>query len=249
MRTILAKINILANAFEKDGNLETAELLHDVFVKISKKKKSKSKKNVPNNPSLWASCQAWAKANYDVHPSAYSNAGAARRYKAKGGTWRKASVNNTRLAQEIDTALDPKVREEQNDIKDKQTLLSGAAAGDKLRNFILKENGDFQYLKTRADDFIQTLNVNPEVIEDLKNFAIYFIRLKINEPTLDESLYNDALNALINAKNYLKISEINTHNIYSINNYLRKMKLVPKVYFTALEMARLKSTGQAPGAQ
>jgi hypothetical protein len=102
MRTILAKINILANAFEKDGNIETAELLHDVFIKISKKKKKKSSgKNVPNNPSLWASCQAWAKKTYDTHPSAYSNAGAARRYKQKGGTWRKASVNNTRLAQEV----------------------------------------------------------------------------------------------------------------------------------------------------
>jgi hypothetical protein len=146
-----------------------------------------------------------------------------------------------------DNSLDPQVQEEQKDIKDKQTLLSGAAAGDKLRNFILNENGDFQYLKTKADDFIQTINVDPEVIEDLKNFAIYFIRLKINEPTLNESLYNDALNALINAKNYLRISEINTHNIYSINNYLRKKRLDSKVYFTALEMARLKSTGQAPG--
>jgi hypothetical protein len=240
----------LANAFEKDGNLETAELLHDVFIMISKKKKKKSSgKNVPNNPSLWSQCKSQAKQKFDVYPSAYANGWAAKQYKAKGGTWRKASVNNTRLAQEIDTALDPKVRDEQNDIKDKQTLLSGAAAGDKLRNFISKENGDFQYLKTRADDFIQTLNVNPEVIEDLKNFAIYFIRLKINEPTLDESLYNDALNALINAKTYLKISEINTYNIYSINNYLRKKKLDQKVYFTALEMARLKSTGQAPGAQ
>ena len=102
MRTILAKINILANAFEKDGNIETAELLHNIFIKISKKKKKKSSgKNVPNNPSLWASCQAWAKKTYDIHPSAYSNAGAARRYRQKGGTWRKASVNNTRLAQEV----------------------------------------------------------------------------------------------------------------------------------------------------
>lgn len=91
MRNILAKINILANAFEKDGNLETAELLHDIFIKISKKKKKKksSGKNVPNNPSLWASCQAQAKAKFEVHPSAYSNAFASRLYKQKGGTWRK----------------------------------------------------------------------------------------------------------------------------------------------------------------
>jgi hypothetical protein len=89
MRTILAKINILANAFEKDGNLEIADLLHDVFIKISKKKKKSSGKNVPNNPSLWSSCKAQAKAKFDVYPSAYANGFASRLYKQKGGTWRK----------------------------------------------------------------------------------------------------------------------------------------------------------------
>jgi len=49
-------------------------------------------KNVPNDPSLWASCKAWAKRTYDVYPSAYANGGAAKRYKSKGGTWRKAKV-------------------------------------------------------------------------------------------------------------------------------------------------------------
>ena len=49
-------------------------------------------KNVPNNPSLWASCKAWARNTYDVYPSAYANGGAAKRYKKKGGTWRKAKV-------------------------------------------------------------------------------------------------------------------------------------------------------------
>ena len=101
MRTILAKLNILANAFEKDGNIEVAEMLHDVFIKISKKKKKKkSGKNVPNNPSLWAQCKAQAKQKFDVYPSAYANGWAAKQYKAKGGTWRKASSSNTRLAQD-----------------------------------------------------------------------------------------------------------------------------------------------------
>ena len=88
---ILNKLHKIAMLFEDNGNEELANELHDVFLKLSaKKKKKKSGKNVPNNPSLWASCQAWAGANYDVHPSAYSNAGAARRYKQKGGTWRKS---------------------------------------------------------------------------------------------------------------------------------------------------------------
>ena len=88
---ILDSLHKIASFLENNGNEDLAEEVHNIFVKVSSKKKKKSSgKNVPNNPSLWASCQAWAKANYDVHPSAYSNAGAARRYKQKGGTWRKS---------------------------------------------------------------------------------------------------------------------------------------------------------------
>ncbi len=88
---ILDRLHKIASIFENNGDEQTAEILHDVFLKVSaKKKKKKSGKNVPNNPSLWASCQAWAKRTYDTHPSAYSNGAASRRYKEKGGTWRKS---------------------------------------------------------------------------------------------------------------------------------------------------------------
>lgn len=103
-KEVLKDLHILSNIFENLGYAKEAQVVNEVFVKIAKKKakKKSSGKNVPNNPSLWASCQAWAKANYDIHPSAYSNAGAARRYKSKGGTWRKASSDvNFRIAQEV----------------------------------------------------------------------------------------------------------------------------------------------------
>ena len=87
----LNQLHLIITELEDTGMMREAEELTDVFIKVAAKKKKKSSgKNVPNNPSLWASCQAWAKANYEVHPSAYSNSGAARRYKQKGGTWRKA---------------------------------------------------------------------------------------------------------------------------------------------------------------
>jgi len=47
-------------------------------------------KNVPNKPSLWQSCKETAKRKYDVWPSAYACGFAAKLYKSKGGTWRKA---------------------------------------------------------------------------------------------------------------------------------------------------------------
>jgi hypothetical protein len=46
-------------------------------------------KNKPTNPKLWASSLAWAKSRYKVCPSAYCNGAAAKRYKSKGGGWKK----------------------------------------------------------------------------------------------------------------------------------------------------------------
>ena len=91
MRNVLAAIHNIASHLEENGFVKEASELTDVLIAVAaKKKKRSSGKNVPNNPSLWASCQAWAKANYQVHPSAYSNGAASRRYKEKGGTWRKS---------------------------------------------------------------------------------------------------------------------------------------------------------------
>ncbi len=46
-------------------------------------------KNIPTNPELWSSCKTWAKSRYDVWPSAYAVGAAAKRYKLKGGKWKK----------------------------------------------------------------------------------------------------------------------------------------------------------------
>ena len=48
-------------------------------------------KNVPTNPSLWSKFKAQAKAKFDVYPSAYANGWAAKKYKAAGGSWKKAT--------------------------------------------------------------------------------------------------------------------------------------------------------------
>jgi hypothetical protein len=46
-------------------------------------------KNIPTNPELWSACKSWAKSKYDVWPSAYACGAAAKRYKSKGGKWKK----------------------------------------------------------------------------------------------------------------------------------------------------------------
>ena len=46
-------------------------------------------KNVPTNPSKWSYYKSQAKKKFEVYPSAYANAWAAKKYKAAGGGWRK----------------------------------------------------------------------------------------------------------------------------------------------------------------
>jgi len=88
LSSMIKDLHKIANSLENDGLVKEAEIVNEIFMKLCKKK-SKTKKNVPNNPSLWAECKAWAKRTFDVYPSAYSNGAASKRYKSKGGTWRK----------------------------------------------------------------------------------------------------------------------------------------------------------------
>ena len=44
-------------------------------------------KAVAKDPSLWSSVKAEAKSKFDVYPSAYANAWAAKEYKKRGGSW------------------------------------------------------------------------------------------------------------------------------------------------------------------
>ena len=46
-------------------------------------------KNVPTDASKWAYYKSQAKKKFDVYPSAYANAWAAKQYKAAGGSWKK----------------------------------------------------------------------------------------------------------------------------------------------------------------
>lgn len=54
------------------------------------------KRNVPKNPALWSRVKAQAKAKFDVYPSAYANAWAAKKYKASGGAWKTVGSKKSR---------------------------------------------------------------------------------------------------------------------------------------------------------
>lgn len=64
----------------------------DIELQEKKKKKKKSKPK-PTNSALWSRAKAMARAKFDVYPSAYANAWAARWYKKKGGGWRMSECD------------------------------------------------------------------------------------------------------------------------------------------------------------
>ena len=53
-----------------------------------------TEKNVPTNPSKWSYYKNQAKKKFDVYPSAYANAWAAKKYKAAGGKWKTESIQH-----------------------------------------------------------------------------------------------------------------------------------------------------------
>ena len=49
-------------------------------------------KNIPTDPAKWSYYKGQAKKKFDVYPSAYANAWAAKKYKAAGGRWRTSEA-------------------------------------------------------------------------------------------------------------------------------------------------------------
>ena len=88
MKDLLSELNNIAVQLENAGFIVEADTCHDVFIRVAKKKKSKSKKNVPNNPELYSKCKSEIKQKFDVYPSAYSNMALVKLYKSRGGTYR-----------------------------------------------------------------------------------------------------------------------------------------------------------------
>ncbi len=81
--------DFLMNESKKSGMELSMNIDDNDMIEESEEITEKTKKNKPTNPELWKQCLAWAKQRYEVCPSAYCNGAAAKRYKSKGGKWKK----------------------------------------------------------------------------------------------------------------------------------------------------------------
>ena len=76
-RKSVNKMKKSGNTSGKYGNYKLAERF-ELFLE----------KNVPTDPTKWSYYKSQAKKKFDVYPSAYANAWAAKKYKAAGGKWK-----------------------------------------------------------------------------------------------------------------------------------------------------------------
>ena len=67
-------------------------------------KNSLMEKNTPTDPGKWSYYKSQAKKKFDVYPSAYANAWAAKQYKKAGGGWRKGKSESV---EEVNEARGP----------------------------------------------------------------------------------------------------------------------------------------------
>jgi len=128
-------------------------------------------KNVPTNPSKWSYYKSQAKKKFDVYPSAYANAWAAKQYKAAGGGWRTTKENV-----------------EEETIEEKISVFDERHFGKKGIIIMIDDNGEkisaiFKD-KKNADKFNRN---NPSDIKKLLQLA----KAKKFPRTIDESVINE----------------------------------------------------------
>ena len=78
-------------SYYKESKMNLKSLVKETIkeVVVEKKLNMFLEKNTPTNPSKWSYYKSQAKKKFDVYPSAYANAWAAKQYKAAGGGWKK----------------------------------------------------------------------------------------------------------------------------------------------------------------
>ena len=98
-------------------------------------------KNTPTNPSKWSYYKSQAKKKFDVYPSAYANAWAAKKYKAAGGGWKKEQIGEASMTANLDGGEGPpktpyafQSKKKRKQDKDKEDSIATTSTGFKKVN-------------------------------------------------------------------------------------------------------------------
>ena len=121
-------------------------------------------KNAPKNKKLWSKAKSLARQKFDVYPSAYANAWAAKWYKKKGGSWKSLKENQAPFVDNenyIDS--DPEEAKNANDAAFKPEKLEDDLPVEK----VLKSKNRFASSKLKLEYFKNLINRSKELNEEI----------------------------------------------------------------------------------
>ena len=148
-------------------------------------------KNTPTNPSKWSYYKSQAKKKFDVYPSAYANAWAAKQYKAAGGGWRKSeNIEEASMTGNLDGGEGPpktpyafQSKKKRAQDKKKEDEIATNSTGfvkmneNKLNEVVGKEvdavNKVLKKLKILRQDYIKIMKIGDKTLSR-RNFNKYY---------------------------------------------------------------------------
>ena len=155
----------------------------------AKKKKQKGleeklnlflEKNKPTNPSKWSYYKSQAKKKFDVYPSAYANAWAAKKYKAAGGGWKKEQIGEASMTGNLDGGEGPpktpyafQSKKKRKQDKDKEDSIATTSTGFTKVNEVTKlEIRALQNIRNGLNklrkDYTKIYNIGDKTLKDRK---------------------------------------------------------------------------------
>jgi len=161
-------------------------------------------KNKPTNPSKWSYYKSQAKKKFDVYPSAYANAWAAKKYKAAGGGWKKEQIGEASMTGNLDGGEGPpktpyafQSKKKRKQDKDKEDSIATTSTGFTKVNEVTKlEIRALQNIRNGLNklrkDYTKIYNIGDKTLKDRK-YNVYYksILFAIEEITnLVETLKN-----------------------------------------------------------
>ena len=171
-------------------------------------------KNVPTNPSKWSYYKSQAKKKFDVYPSAYANAWAAKMYKGAGGGWKKEQIGEASMTGNLDGGEGPpktpyafQSKKKRKQDKDKEDSIATTSTGFKKVNEVTKQevnalknliNGigklkkDFSKATNLGDKELKKRNYNKhyETLLTAEKAMVKLMQLFRNKQMLGEGRYH-----------------------------------------------------------
>jgi len=149
-------------------------------------------KNTPTKPSKWSYYKSQAKKKFDVYPSAYANAWAAKKYKAAGGGWKKEQIGEASMTGNLDGGEGPP-----------QTPY--AFQSKKKRSQDKKKEDD---ISTNSTGFTKVNEVTKQEVNALRNLhkgleklqKDYFKIAGVGDKTLRDKQYNKYYETILTSK-------------------------------------------------